>query len=79
MGHQVCLMIPIFAKNSNYNTNWHTEFMVSVKGLLVTKFALIPGGLRESLEKVDHIDIIHCNAGIYIGGDWDETDPGTQL
>ena len=23
----------------------------------------------EILEKVDHIDIIHCNAGTYIGGD----------
>ena len=53
--------------------------MVSVKGLLVTKFALIPGGPRNSLEKVDHIDIIHSNAETYIGGDLDETDPGTQL
>lgn len=35
--------------------------------------AIIP----EILEKVDHIDILHCNAGTYIGGDLDETDPDT--
>ena len=31
----------------------------------------------EILEKVNHIDILHCNAGTYIGGDLDETDPAT--
>lgn len=31
----------------------------------------------EILAKVDHIDILHCNAGTYIGGDLDETDPAT--
>ena len=35
--------------------------------------AMIP----EILEKVSHIDILHCNAGTYIGGDLDETDPET--
>ncbi|NHF72343.1 SDR family oxidoreductase [Paracoccus xiamenensis] len=35
--------------------------------------AMVP----EILEKVDHIDILHCNAGTYIGGDLDETDPAT--
>lgn len=35
--------------------------------------AMIP----EILEKVDHIDILYCNAGTYIGGDLDETDPET--
>ncbi|MGR3660166.1 MAG: SDR family oxidoreductase [Paracoccaceae bacterium] len=33
--------------------------------------AMVP----EILKKVDHIDILYCNAGIYIGGDLDETDP----
>lgn len=32
--------------------------------------AMVP----EILEKVAHIDILHCNAGTYIGGDLDETD-----
>ena len=31
----------------------------------------------EILEKVDHIDILYCNAGTYIGGDLDESDPAT--
>lgn len=35
--------------------------------------AMVP----EILEKVDHIDILHCNAGTYIGGDLDQTDPAT--
>ena len=35
--------------------------------------AMIP----EILAKVGHIDILHCNAGTYIGGDLDETDPAT--
>lgn len=35
--------------------------------------AMIP----EILSKVDHIDILHCNAGTYIGGDLVETDPAT--
>ena len=35
--------------------------------------ALVP----EILEKVGQIDILHCNAGSYIGGDLDETDPAT--
>lgn len=35
--------------------------------------AMIP----EILAKVDHIDILYCNAGTYIGGDLDETDPDT--
>lgn len=33
--------------------------------------AMIP----EVLAKVDHIDILYCNAGIYIGGDLTETTP----
>lgn len=33
--------------------------------------AMIP----EILQKVDHIDILHCNAGTYIGGDLIETNP----
>ncbi|SOC91860.1 ribitol 2-dehydrogenase [Rhizobium sp. AN5] len=33
--------------------------------------AMIP----EILEKVDHIDILYCNAGTYIGGDLIETTP----
>ena len=33
--------------------------------------------VSEILEKVNHIDILHCNAGTYIGGDLDETDPAT--
>lgn len=28
----------------------------------------------EILQKVDHVDILYCNAGIYIGGDLIETD-----
>ncbi len=32
--------------------------------------AMVP----EILEKVDHIDILYCNAGTYIGGDLTETD-----
>lgn len=32
--------------------------------------AMIP----EILQKVDHIDILYCNAGTYIGGDLDQTD-----
>lgn len=32
--------------------------------------AMVP----EILQKVDHIDILHCNAGTYIGGDLVETD-----
>lgn len=35
--------------------------------------AMVP----EILAKVPHIDILHCNAGTYIGGDLDETDPDT--
>ena len=35
--------------------------------------AMVP----EILQKVGHIDILHCNAGTYIGGDLDETDPDT--
>lgn len=35
--------------------------------------AMVP----EILTKVDHIDILHCNAGTYIGGDLDDTDPDT--
>ena len=35
--------------------------------------AMVP----EILEKVDHIDILHCNAGTYIGGDLVETDAAT--
>ena len=35
--------------------------------------AMVP----EILEKVDHIDILHCNAGTYIGGDLAETDAAT--
>ncbi|MGB0658934.1 MAG: SDR family oxidoreductase [Mangrovicoccus sp.] len=33
--------------------------------------------LPEILDKVDHLDILYCNAGTYIGGDLDETDPDT--
>lgn len=33
--------------------------------------AMVP----EILAKVDHIDILYCNAGIYIGGDLTETTP----
>jgi len=33
--------------------------------------AMIP----EILKKVDHIDILYCNAGTYIGGDLTETTP----
>jgi len=33
--------------------------------------AMVP----EILGKVDHIDILYCNAGIYIGGDLTETTP----
>ena len=35
--------------------------------------AMVP----EILSKVDHIDILHCNAGTYIGGDLIETDTAT--
>lgn len=35
--------------------------------------AMVP----EILEKVDHIDILYCNAGTYIGGDLTDTDPAT--
>ena len=35
--------------------------------------AMVP----EILAKVDHIDILYCNAGTYIGGDLDETNPET--
>ena len=35
--------------------------------------AMVP----KILEKVDHIDILHCNAGTYIGGDLVETDAAT--
>lgn len=35
--------------------------------------AMVP----EILEKVDHIDILHCNAGTYIGGDLIDTNPAT--
>ncbi len=35
--------------------------------------AMVP----EILEKVDHIDILYCNAGTYIGGDLVETDSAT--
>ncbi|UXS98381.1 SDR family oxidoreductase [Agrobacterium tumefaciens] len=35
--------------------------------------AMIP----EILKKVDHIDILYCNAGSYIGGDLTETTPET--
>ena len=35
--------------------------------------AMVP----EILEKVSQIDILYCNAGTYIGGDLDETDPDT--
>lgn len=30
--------------------------------------------VQDILRKVDYIDILHCNAGTYIGGDLDETD-----
>ncbi|WEJ33985.1 SDR family oxidoreductase [Devosia sp. SD17-2] len=33
--------------------------------------AMVP----DILEKIGHIDILHCNAGIYIGGDLTETTP----
>ncbi|SNY92947.1 ribitol 2-dehydrogenase [Cohaesibacter sp. ES.047] len=35
--------------------------------------AMVP----EILKKVDHIDILYCNAGTYIGGDLTETDTQT--
>lgn len=35
--------------------------------------ALMP----EILQKVDHLDVLYCNAGTYIGGDLDETDADT--
>jgi ribitol 2-dehydrogenase len=35
--------------------------------------AMVP----EILKKIDHIDILHCNAGTYIGGDLDQTNPAT--
>ncbi|RNF36345.1 SDR family oxidoreductase [Paracoccus methylarcula] len=35
--------------------------------------AMVP----EVLDKTGRIDILHCNAGTYIGGDLTETDPGT--
>ncbi|MEM7718498.1 MAG: SDR family oxidoreductase [Pseudomonadota bacterium] len=35
--------------------------------------AMVP----EILQKVDHLDILYCNAGTYIGGDLDATDPDT--
>ncbi|WP_325893469.1 SDR family oxidoreductase [Grimontia sp. NTOU-MAR1] len=35
--------------------------------------AMIP----SILKKVDHIDILYCNAGTYIGGDLDDTNPET--
>lgn len=35
--------------------------------------AMIP----EALDKAGHIDILHCNAGTYIGGDLTETTPET--
>ncbi|QHQ35105.1 SDR family oxidoreductase [Algicella marina] len=35
--------------------------------------AMVP----EILSKVSHVDILYCNAGTYIGGDLDETDPAT--
>lgn len=35
--------------------------------------AMVP----EILEKVSHIDILHCNAGTYIGGDLIDTDTDT--
>jgi ribitol 2-dehydrogenase len=35
--------------------------------------AMVP----EILQKIDHIDILHCNAGTYIGGDLDQTNPAT--
>ncbi|WP_068112773.1 SDR family oxidoreductase [Tropicimonas marinistellae] len=35
--------------------------------------AMVP----EILEKVDHVDILYCNAGTYIGGDLVETDTAT--
>lgn len=35
--------------------------------------AMVP----EALEKTGRIDILHCNAGTYIGGDLTETDPAT--
>jgi len=35
--------------------------------------AMVP----EILQKVGHLDILYCNAGTYIGGDLDETDPDT--
>jgi len=35
--------------------------------------AMVP----EILKKVDHIDILYCNAGTYIGGDLVETDTAT--
>lgn len=35
--------------------------------------AMIP----EALDKTGRIDILHCNAGTYIGGDLTETDPAT--
>ncbi|SIS93924.1 SDR family oxidoreductase [Paracoccus saliphilus] len=35
--------------------------------------AMVP----EVLEKTGRIDILHCNAGTYIGGDLTETDPAT--
>ncbi len=31
----------------------------------------------DILQKVDHLDILYCNAGTYIGGDLDETDADT--
>ena len=31
----------------------------------------------EILQKVEHLDILHCNAGTYIGGDLTETDTAT--
>lgn len=35
--------------------------------------AMVP----EALDKAGRIDILHCNAGTYIGGDLSETDPAT--
>ncbi|MTH60737.1 SDR family oxidoreductase [Paracoccus litorisediminis] len=35
--------------------------------------AMVP----QALEKTRRIDILHCNAGTYIGGDLSETDPAT--
>ena len=59
-----------------YAVEFGDDVVIQVTDLLdaASCAAMVP----EILAKVDHLDILHCNAGSYIGGDLIDTDTATM-